>query len=565
MSEKIILHNHNTPKVWNEYINKLTEELICSMFQDWQKMARNIQDPAVPEANLISLSLPKCLEFANGKSTLYIQVSKAVNALVNLNSSLLIYRPLGVLKYSDMHDHNSLVYRKILAYSKLFIFYTDDSMRVRLNFNHIYFSSFYSCQCSFGNITIGSASFTEAYCGQHPHLTVFPPSMLVKILITTVGFIDYDFEMSYMVVDRNITLSKPSSTYAFNYYLVWWNPLTKIFLHSFYIEVKKFEYIGLKIVQSENYYTVVHNGPSSKFRTLQPFNIGVNQSLFVTSAFHCLLNIYTEILTSEFGDILKYSGNSRDITQFISIDVNNTKSSIISFPSKSCTRSTTEICLEILLFRAKIREYLNITVTNISNDGMQNSICAYSGFSAYDANQSNMEEILTNCRSNREFSQSRPIYSSTNSLLIVFYQYTDFSRLVVKALISTTDCSIVYLNIFKLHLLCIGKRLDRHKCIEYLNLTAYNSPLKFDIGCHDTSKNYNFCEFQYLDMWVEKNTCATVQLSYNFKDLASQEILDVHIIRAYVENIGVGPTHEIGMELHYQVDGVFKGKKPFFF
>ena len=452
-NEELVARNayRDTPKVWQAYVRKMTEQLLKN------SISASTSISTVEIVNTCR-NLIKFLEYGNKKSKLFYLVSKEINKFVNLNSYLFVYRPSGVLRHNEEEQrfHIYVEHKNVVLSKNYFVFQMNDDLRVQLIFNHIYFSSYQASKCTFGKVTIKSGFWRHAYCGQYPHLITYPPSSTVEIIIMKMGFVDYNGEISYMVVDKRVIISHSTNRYIYYHTSLFLIKNMDTFLYSFYFHVKKFQIIQLTIskLHVETYYSLVYDGPGSEFQILQPELQGEDETLFVATTFQCLVNIfskYDDKNSSKFLNVLKYSAKTKTVTKVIAIERNG--SFPFSFP-RNCDSNYSDLCIEIISIQVDAGKHLNITITNISTGRVQNSICSYSGFSAYDQNHNNYEEISTTCQPHDQFSQFRNIYSRGTFLLFVFYYYSNHRAIQIDGLVSAVNCSLVYLNVFKFHALC---------------------------------------------------------------------------------------------------------------
>ena len=328
-------------------------------------------------------------------------------------------------------------------------------------------------------------------------------------------------------------------------------------MYSFYFHVKKFQIVEITISELETFYSLVHDGPGSEFQILRLKLHGENKTLFLTTTFQCLVNVFTKYddkNSSTFLHVFKYSSKTQNVTEAIVVEGNGSFS--LSFP-RNCRGNSSDFCIEIISLQVDTGKHINITVTNTTTSRVQNSVCSYSGFSAYDKNHNKYEEISITCQPHDQFFQSRNIYSKGTFLLLVFYCYSNQSIIQIDGLVSSTSCGLVYLNVFKYHALCFGKRVDTPACFEYLNETTENSHMKLIVNCKDSRKNFHSCRYQFLDILTPKGSCAIVQLSYHSKDVTFLEL--VNFLEKPVLTIGL--VHTTGNIIHFHVLGFVKGKK----
>ena len=366
-----------------------------------------------------------------------------------------MYRPSGVLRHNEEEQrfHTHLEHKSLVLSKNYFVFQMSEKLRVQLIFNYIYFSSYQASQCTFGKVTIRSGFLRHAYCGQHPHLTTYPPSSIVEIIIMKVGFVDYHGEISYIAMDKEVIISHSTNRYLYYHTSLFWIKNADTFLYNFYFHVKKFQIIELTISELETFYSLVHDGPRSEFQILQPKLHTENKKLFVTTSFQCLVNVFSKYADKNsitFLDVFRFSAKTQTVTEVIAIELNGSYS--FSLP-RNCRGNSSDFCIEIISFQVDTGKHLNITVTNIAIARVQNSVCDYSGFSAYDKNHNKYEQISTTCQSLDQFFQSRNIYSKGTFLLLVLYYYSNHSVIQIDGLVSATSCDLVSLNVFKYHAL----------------------------------------------------------------------------------------------------------------
>ena len=120
----------------------------------------------------------------------------------------------------------------------------------------------------------------------------------------------------------------------------------------------------------------------------------------------------------------------------------------VTFPRSCCSGAT---CSHLLQVFAPIRSFVNITMTTYTFTGQPNYHCVYGGVAIHDLN--NFIETFLVCNKHSHYTdtllsfQPRSFYSSNSSLLIVMYQYKEYSSLSAKAFFSVTSCQGVQLNL----------------------------------------------------------------------------------------------------------------------
>ena len=541
----------DTPKVWHVYVRKMTEQLMKNSFDG---------DTSISTVEIMNKNLIQFLEYGNSRSKLFKLVSKDINKFVNLNSYLLVYRPSGVLRHNEEEQsfHTHVEQKSLVLSENYFVFQLNNKLRVQLIFNYIYFSSYQASHCTFGKVTIRSGFLRHTYCGHHPHLITYPPSRIVEIIIMKVGFVDYHGEISYIVMDKEVVISHSTNRYLYYHTSLFWIKNTDTFLYSFYFYVKKFQIVELTISELETFYSLVHDGPGSEFQILWPKLYGKNRTLFVTTTFQCLVNVfskYDDKNSSTFLDVFRYSAKTQNVTEAIAVERNGSFS--FSFP-RNCRGNSSDFCIEIISLQVDTGKHLNVTITNIATGRVQNSVCSYSGFSAYDKNYNNSKEISSTCQPHDQFFQLRNIYSKGTFLLLVFYYYYNHSVIQIDGLVSATSCDLVYLNVFKYRALCFGKRVDTPACFEYLDKTAENAHMKLTVNCKDSRKNFNSCRYQFLDVLASEGSCAIVQISYHSKDVTFVQLIG--FLEKPMITIGLAPIQITGNIIRFHVLGFVKGK-----
>ena len=195
----------DTPKVWHAYVRKMTEQLVKNRFGAFT---------SISTVEIIN-KLIKFQEYGKRKSKLFNLVSNEINKFVNLNSYLLVYRSSDVLRHNEEEQrfHIHVEHKSLVTSVNNFIFKLNKNLRVQLIFNYIYFSSYQASQCTFGKVTVRSGFWRHTYCGQHPHLTTYPPSSIVEIIIMKAGFVDYHGEISYIAMDKEVVTSHSTNRY----------------------------------------------------------------------------------------------------------------------------------------------------------------------------------------------------------------------------------------------------------------------------------------------------------------------------------------------------------------
>ena len=183
--------------------------------------------------------------------------------------------PIGKLELTE-EDSNIYILNRILLRPlsiKYIVFKLSKQLRIRLSFEVIYFSSYMSTGCHFGNLTILSILLEQVFCGQHPSLDTYPPSTKVLFRISTEGFIFYDVRVFFLVMDDKIIESVhrifDKNSVKEQTKLDFWFRKSGGYLRRYHITAKMFQYIILSVLQVKDNAYFLYDGPDTKSRRLK--------------------------------------------------------------------------------------------------------------------------------------------------------------------------------------------------------------------------------------------------------------------------------------------------------
>ena len=313
---------------------------------------------------------------------------------------------------------------------------------VKCNFEKIYFSSYTATKCNWGQLNLKSYSVKEkktcVYCGQYSDMINYSNLPKMDVIILVKGITFYDVSLSFMVVDSGLG----HNYYVPNYYqtdtpvLGILFPTSNMKIHRFYVNSIKLYKLMIRFVYYLENDIVIHDGPGFKNNILEPLaknKTEPSQMLYFTSSFQCMIHIFKKHQTS-FSNTLRYTSMKQSNITKMYLNFNETK--VITLPNSIMNHA-------IGIFEISVPSgfYVNVSILNFKYDGFRISTCRFAGLTTYDNINNSYKEISTACKQHYNIYKSRKMYSETSKMVLVFYQYKEYSTIEVEILLSVTRCN----------------------------------------------------------------------------------------------------------------------------
>ena len=216
-------------------------------------------------------------------------------------------------------------------------------------------------------------------------------------------------------------------------------PLKSRLLTTYRILVNKQERITLYSGKvSRKIHVIIFDGPG--FFSVKMF-VQKERINISTTTYQCVvqINFHEHKKEENISAFISYLTLS---TKRKYVNVEN-KTSLLWFPDDLCLEPS---CLSVLLLYSTQNVYFNVTIHQFSYVGQPSSKCYFGGFAFLDFVSTQFRETLLMCNrySNSSLFETshhrRSIFSSKSSIIIVLYQYKEYSSMEFTASINLTSC-----------------------------------------------------------------------------------------------------------------------------
>ncbi len=413
--------------------------------------------------------------------------------------------------------------------------------RLNLTFLHIYFSSFDINKCNFGKLLVLDCDvqtgprvsfvtypiygkkpkriqvesfhlqmyYQHTYCGFQPKTSVFPSCPNVAIVTYLQRYVLHNTKLSFSVLDSNQLMSFPTP-FEIEKYTQGDAVQKHIIGKQYFVQKEIGMQVYLFIVSKLN---VIHfdaavdaqwlflDGPGANCKPLTPHKHPTDSTaLYISSTFQCLAFLFNATSNA----ILMFNAQQNlNIEAARNITVQNDMRTTILHET-----SMPHHIIDFYFVKQKNQNtQLNISVERATHTGEDNTVyCAHAGLGVFDKKT----DIFTICpkpthpaEDKFESKEMFPIiYSTTDSLLLVLYQYRQYSSVSFVLKISGTVCKPMHINA------CYGK-------------SEKESPIgpTFMAGDLDSTQLYDEVIKEYEDFsdLMAVGDCVILQFDYGFK------------------------------------------------
>ena len=376
------------------------------------------------------------------------KITKYVNSNTDMNPKLTI--------------HNIF----IVTCRQVWTFNLDPRIKLNLTFHTIYFSSG-SNNCHAGNVTVENISSDEEsflYCGYHSMFNLYPKWAVIDIVFSADKFSHFKINVSFSIIDPNLIISIPVSKNVTKISKIHigsiFNLENKQTLLSYSIVVERIKFIILHVNEYLVQKYIIYDGPGYLSEMVSKF-----QNIYKTSTFQCLIHVLEETnFLPKMNFEVKFSAKQLNISVRLHTDEFN----IIHAPFPTCHRNP---CL--LLIETIPGQHINITIYKLLYQGFTSFTCCHGGLVTGELINNKFKKSLTVCESIDIFKgESRNLYSSSSSLILILYWYKYYSSINITFNLSNTFCQPVHID-YCHHSFCIHNRkaCDQHTAILKLNFT----------------------------------------------------------------------------------------------
>ncbi len=215
----------------------------------------------------------------------------------------------------------------------------------------------------------------------------------------------------------------------------------------------------LKIKEHKMIHTIF-NGPGVFCKVLKP-----SRNVYITSTFQCAVHTVEPQHSTTAGN-LTFSSSISEHRHYLYPTGNIT----INLPSSRFNCSETQ-CLVFIQMHTNMQ--INSTILKTCYTGRESQTCAYGGVLILNAKHSKMEEQPTLCETYTSQPVSFPVrnhfYSTHSELVVLLYQYKEYSSMQAVLRIEPTLCQLVELKTNRNH----------------INLTKLNLKTNFPLSWQD--------------------------------------------------------------------------------
>lgn len=387
-----------------------------------------------------------------------------------------------------------------------FSFQLAKSFRLNVTVNYLYLSSNSFDKCKFGSFNM-SSSIQFKYCGIYSKIIYYSFSNNVTISLFVLHFVSFDANMTFSVVDSNkiISLRPKYIKMKISAFTLKFKSKNTTFYQMF-LQVDKYFEMVLRVTNTTQKQIRIYDGPGVESDILKPVPHGPFDNKYYLSTFQGVVCISLPNYPVSFSNTIEYSGERKVF--FHNVMLYEGATSKMHYPgNEKCINNVT--CT--FKFQTQVYFFIEIEILRMKYVGYNDTGCRYGGLAIYDTNGSHSESSVLCSNQNPH----RNVYSTSNTLLAVFYSYnkyvTEFNTAIS---VSVTKCKAVTLN-----------------ACQY----------KF-FPVHSPAKPF---------YTVEEGPCQIVRLTYTDKNRTSKEAA----CAAYVKP---GNAMEHGKIIQYNVTAFFK-------
>ena len=513
---------NETPKQWQKYVNNVIYKTIYVYADNTGNtltITSSMKILLEKSKSFISYSTKFCNEETMTKTVLLGKNSTAIpvhhrNFTDEIYGKAILYSA-NVSRASGNFFVVAPHLRKFdCQFKYLWIFQLFKKLRVNVTFHFIYFhGSSNNCQLGYINVEIKTLQNRSEnnflFCGQHSKFSIFPACRNLDIKLKTYEQIFFRQLFTHEVIDWKI-LSTYNSTDNISHIpeMVFFRENST--LQTFSIKVNHYEDILLEISTDLESTMFLLDGPG----LVSPWKI-IRKKITKLARFQCLVKIYKTLRASGSLQVIYTSVKSLSSTHIIP------KESPLLYLNYNMLNNTNSIKRSVLNLETNDAFKINCTVMVLRYAGPLDSSCKYGGLVAYETQENVNKHVISLCNENiSQFSQPRNIYSTFNKLVLVVYNYKEYSKLNVTVKITTSVCELVRIDICKIYSFwddfdpLIGKYIA--DITKFSNLRLYlveNEFIERDFG--------------HLTFSLENITCGVLQFTSNSGKY--RDICDVHL------------------------------------
>ncbi len=335
---------------------------------------------------------------------------------------------------------------KTFAAKYVWRFKLDRIFQLNMTFKGIKFEYMNLQRCFVGQMVITSqnnySNDSLTYCGRQSVLEIYPKYNDISLALSFLHFVNVKVMMTFFLIDYNQVCSWPiNPNRTLNLKQSLYFPLKNLSVHMYQLVVKQYQNIIVGI-STDFFFSMVFDGPGALSNILTPVNQTTKFRFFQTSAFQSLVSILRHLSTSMSlpnEKLLKYWASQISASHS---PINDTKTVTYSAVNFSCTPV---ISVDSYQDGGFASSYVKIAINSVVNSKHEYSSCTYSGLAAFNLIKSSVQDISTICFSFRGYKHQN-IYSQTPKVILVFYEYSEYTSLNATLTLSQTNCRSITLN-----------------------------------------------------------------------------------------------------------------------
>lgn len=447
-----------------------------------------------------------------------------VKVIHDVRTYSLVKRPFGRGSKSDV-AREYVWGKKPLSFSTVhrWAFNLHHLLRLNITFHQILFIFSDVSSCFIGNITISRF----IYCGHHSQFVTYPPYKEPRILLTVnINIVTYNVSFSFVVFDHNRVTT---SSKGFEQVMVLWTwvltrGVCKKSSYSRYLVVgHKTECVSMRLVHSvrDVVLTMLFDGPGDQscvLKQVEHSNVTHTEKLYSASTFQCVV----DVLGSGQSACIKYMFKSLVFPKMYVAE----KGTLYSFSNEEQCHMSNICGLHI---NTHPDSFVKVSISKVKHSENCDPFCKYAGLSAYHPPN---EHLSTICDFSKDFDEYKPVYSTSASLILIFYCYKEYSSLTFAVTVSAVKCQPITYNICN-----------------------YFENRKFLTGNVQVEKRRT--TQVSLRVSVLNQTCTVVQLVQSMTSLLGQHF---HFLYCDLDVFSHAEVVGTGFEMEYHATALFTGK-----
>ena len=310
--------------------------------------------------------------------------------------------------------------------------------------------------CQYDKIWIQSQSKLSTsnfvFCGIHSQFSLYPGSKDVKLVIKVYkARHPINIRVMFSVISNRIIeshsplKSKPrpvllTSTVVDN--IIVQNTI----VYSFKFQTEKYNGINFSLKVYNKMY-ILFSGPGYKSR-----KINISETvMYSVNTFQCSVQLikHTKVFSVNFTSLILYKLKLLPRThKYVTDNENRT----IHLP---ITRGSKESNCSVFVFHPEKNNSLHLRINTFTQKGSSHPYCLHGGMIIYELNYEDPKMFESLCKKyetseSSDIFNQRSFYSYQSALMVVFYQYKQYSLITIKFTLSTSDCKGIKINFCKI-------------------------------------------------------------------------------------------------------------------